>query len=102
MYANKLDVEGSIKLNKANELAEVYRKLLDEGQCTVEQWRPMTEHSVDWTPYLGHDWDDEYAGEMSVDKLKSLANKISSYPDDHPVQSRVKKIYDDRKENDIR
>jgi len=97
MYANKLDTEGSIRLDKANELAEYYRKLLDEGQCTVEQWRPMTEHSVDWTPYLGHDWDDAYPGEMPVEELKGLAHKISSYPDTHPVQSRVKKIYDDRK-----
>lgn len=97
LYANKLDAEGSIRLDKANELAEYYRKLLDEGQCTVEQWRPMTEHSVDWTPYIGHDWDDEYEAVIDLDRLKALANSISSYPESHPVHSRVKKIYDDRK-----
>ncbi|GLX87292.1 2-oxoglutarate dehydrogenase subunit E1 [Thalassotalea loyana] len=97
LYANKLDAEGSIRLDKANELAEYYRKLLDEGQCTVEQWRPMTEHSVDWTPYIGHDWDDEYEAAIDLDRLKALANSISSYPESHPVHSRVKKIYDDRK-----
>ena len=97
LYANKLDAEGSIRLDKANELAEYYRKLLDEGQCTVEQWRPMTEHSVDWTPYIGHDWDDEYEAAIDLDRLKALANSLSSYPESHPVHSRVKKIYDDRK-----
>ena len=97
LYANKLDAEGSIRLDKANELAEYYRKLLDEGQCTVEQWRPMTEHSVDWTPYIGHDWDDEYEAAIDLDRLKALANSISTYPESHPVHSRVKKIYDDRK-----
>ncbi|GHF96471.1 2-oxoglutarate dehydrogenase E1 component [Thalassotalea marina] len=97
MYAAKLDQEGSIRLDKSKELAEYYRKLLDEGQCTVEQWRPMTEHSVDWSPFLGHEWDDAYDGEMSLDKLKTLADSIANFPAELKVQSRVKKIYDDRK-----
>jgi len=96
IYADKLSAEGSVSVDKSKELTEYYRKLLDEGQCTVEQWRPMTEHSVDWTPFLGHDWDDEYLKEISIEKLKELANKISSFPETHPVHGRVKKIYDDR------
>jgi len=96
IYADKLNAEGSINTAKSNDLTAYYRKLLDEGQCTVEQWRPMTEHSVDWTPYIGHDWDDEYEKEISVAKLKELAGKLSTYPEEHPVHGRVKKIYDDR------
>lgn len=96
LYAAQLDNEGSISSAKSDELANYYRKLLDEGQCTVEQWRPMTEHSVDWTPFIGHNWDDEYKKEISVDKLKELATKISTYPESYPVNARVKKIYDDR------
>ncbi|WP_286272526.1 2-oxoglutarate dehydrogenase E1 component [Thalassotalea hakodatensis] len=97
MYANQLDEEGSVKIERANELAEYYRTLLDEGQCTVEQYRPMTEHSVDWTPFLEHDWDDEYDASIPHDEIKALADKVASYPDDHSLNSRVKKIYDDRK-----
>ncbi|SES86650.1 2-oxoglutarate dehydrogenase E1 component [Thalassotalea agarivorans] len=97
IYADKLAAEGSIAAAKAKELVDYYRKLLDEGQCTVEQWRPMSEHSVDWTPFIGHEWDDKYDNNISVDALKTLAEKVSSYPESHPVQSRVKKIYDDRK-----
>ncbi|GAA5133619.1 2-oxoglutarate dehydrogenase E1 component [Thalassotalea piscium] len=96
LYAAQLDNEGSISTEKSDELANYYRKLLDEGQCTVEQWRPMTEHSVDWTPFIGHNWDDDYKKEISVEKLKELAEKISSYPESYPVNARVKKIYDDR------
>ncbi|GHE78917.1 2-oxoglutarate dehydrogenase E1 component [Thalassotalea profundi] len=96
LYATQLDNEGSISKAKSDELANYYRKLLDEGQCTVEQWRPMTEHSVDWTPFIGHNWDDDYQKEISVEKLKELAEKISTYPESHPVHGRVKKIYDDR------
>ncbi|WDD97578.1 2-oxoglutarate dehydrogenase E1 component [Thalassomonas actiniarum] len=97
LYADKLISEGSITAGQADELTAYYRKLLDEGQCTVEQWRPMTAHSVDWTPFLGHDWDDEYEKEISIDKLKELAAKVAKLPEDHPVHSRVKKLYDDRK-----
>ncbi len=53
LYADKLINEGSLTKNAIDELTGYYRKLLDEGQCTVEQWRPMTAHSVDWTPYIG-------------------------------------------------
>ncbi|HCM47525.1 MAG TPA: 2-oxoglutarate dehydrogenase E1 component [Colwellia sp.] len=96
LYADKLAAEGSLTTFKIDDLTAYYRKLLDEGQCTVEQWRPMTEHSVDWTPYLGHEWDDDYDKEISLEKLKELALKLSTYPESHPVHSRVKKIYDDR------
>ena len=96
LYADKLAAEGSLTVSKIDDLTAYYRKLLDEGQCTVEQWRPMTEHSVDWTPYLGHEWDDDYDKEISLEKLKELALKLSTYPESHPVHSRVKKIYDDR------
>ncbi|PKI16070.1 2-oxoglutarate dehydrogenase E1 component [Colwellia sp. 12G3] len=96
LYADKLAAEGSLTPVKIDELTAYYRKLLDEGQCTVEQWRPMTEHSVDWTPYLGHEWDDDYDKEISLEKLKELALKLSTYPESHTVHSRVKKIYDDR------
>lgn len=97
IYADKLIAEGSLSNDEAAKLVATYRKLLDEGQCTVEQWRPMTEHSVDWSPYIGHNWDDDYDKEIAIDELKSLANKISQYPEGFPLQSRVKKIYDDRK-----
>ena len=66
LYADKLNAEGSLSKAKTDELTAYYRKLLDEGQCTVEQWRPMTEHSVDWSPYIGHNWDDDYEDRKSV------------------------------------
>ncbi|MEI6895203.1 MAG: 2-oxoglutarate dehydrogenase E1 component [Colwellia sp.] len=97
LYADQLAAEGSITKAKAEELTHYYRQLLDEGQCTVEQWRPMTEHSVDWTPYIGHDWDDEYDKEISLKKLKELADKVVAIPEGFRVHDRVNKIYDDRK-----
>ncbi len=84
IYADKLIAEGSLSNDEVAKLVATYRKLLDEGQCTVEQWRPMTEHSVDWSPYIGHNWDDDYDKAMPLDELKSLAEKISQYPEGFP------------------
>ena len=33
---------------------------LDKGEVVVDEHRPMRQHSVDWTPYIGNDWDVEY------------------------------------------
>ncbi|GEA13284.1 hypothetical protein KUL49_36590 [Alteromonas sp. KUL49] len=57
----------------------------------------MTEHTVDWSPYLGHDWDTEYDGSLSVEKLKSLGEALVDFPEEHKLQSRVNKLYLDRK-----
>ena len=96
LYADKLNAEGSINKARTDELIAYYRKLLDEGQCTVEQWKPMSEQPVDWKPYLGQEWDNDYQKEISVDKLKELAIKVATIAEDHEVHNRVKKIYDDR------
>lgn len=96
IYADQLIAEGVIEQHEVDKLVNEYRESLDHGACVVEEWRPMTEHSVDWSPYIGHDWDVPYDGSISVDKLMDLGQKMCSYPDDVTLQSRVKKLYADR------
>jgi 2-oxoglutarate dehydrogenase E1 component len=97
LYADQLIAEGVIEQRDADRYLEEYREALDHGACVVEEWRPMTEHSVDWSPYLGHDWDTPYDGALSVEKLKELGEAITTIPEDHKLQSRVNKLYQDRK-----
>ncbi|MCC2615486.1 2-oxoglutarate dehydrogenase E1 component [Aestuariibacter halophilus] len=96
IYADQLTAEGSIDDHEVEKLISDYRAALDHGACVVDEWRPMTEHSVDWSPYLGHDWTAPYDGALSVDKLKELARAMCRVPDGYPLQSRVKKLYADR------
>ncbi len=96
IYADQLAAEGIVDKHEADKLVADYRAALDHGACVVEEWRPMTEHSVDWTPYLGHDWDVPYDASITVDALKALSKKLCEYPEDHTLQSRVKKLYLDR------
>ena len=97
IYADQLIAEGVIEQRDADRYLQEYREALDHGACVVEEWRPMTEHSVDWSPYLGHDWDTPYDGSVSVEKLKELGESITTFPEDHKLQSRVNKLYQDRK-----
>jgi 2-oxoglutarate dehydrogenase E1 component len=96
IYADQLIAEGSIQEHEVEKLVSDYRSALDHGACVVEEWRPMTEHSVDWSPYLGHDWDVEYDHAISVDKIKELGTKLCTFPAEHKLQGRVGKLYNDR------
>lgn len=96
IYAEQLDAEGSIDKHEVDKLVAEYRAALDHGACVVDEWRPMTEHSVDWTPYLGHDWDVAYDSGITVDKIVELGKKLCTYPEDYVLQGRVKKLYQDR------
>ena len=97
LYVERLTAEGSINTDEIKSLTDEYRATLDNGECTVDEWRPMEEHSVDWHPYIGHDWDIEYDKAISVDKIKELGDKITTYPAEHKLHSRVKKQYDERR-----
>ena len=96
IYADQLMAEGVIEEHEVKKLVSDYRAALDHGACVVEEWRPMTEHSVDWSPHLGHDWDVEFDSAISVEKIKELGDKLCTFPAEHVLQSRVAKLYKDR------
>ena len=79
-----------------DKLVGEYRAALDHGACVVPEWRPMTEHSVDWTPFIGHDWDVEYDASLSVNDLQRIGKAICTYPEEFKLQSRVRKLYQER------
>lgn len=97
IYAQQLAAEGVITDKDVERMMDEYRMALDHGACVVAEWRPMTEHSVDWSPYLGHDWDVAYDGAISVEKLKALGERLTAIPDNVVLHSRVNKLYQDRK-----
>lgn len=73
-----------------------YRDALDRGEVVVKEWRPMALHSVDWSPYLGHEWDMQWESTYDKQRLVELGNRLCQYPESHKLQSRVNKLYNDR------
>ncbi|GAA5646487.1 MULTISPECIES: 2-oxoglutarate dehydrogenase E1 component [Vibrio] len=97
LYADILIDRNECDIETATQLVNEYRDALDHGEVVVKEWRPMTMHSVDWSPYLGHDWDEAWANQFDRQRLLELGQRICQYPESHKLQSRVNKLYNDRK-----
>lgn len=98
IYADVLTEQKVASLEDATEMVNLYRDALDRGDCVVEEWRPMNLHSFTWSPYLNHEWDEEYPSKVEMKRLQELARRISTVPEAIEMQSRVAKIYADRAE----
>ena len=96
LYADVLMERGEFGIDTATQLVNEYRDALDHGEVVVKEWRPMALHSVDWSPYLGHDWNIEWDNKIDIERLKELGTKLCQYPESHKLQSRVNKLYNDR------
>ncbi|MCG7585266.1 2-oxoglutarate dehydrogenase E1 component [Photobacterium sp. OFAV2-7] len=96
IYADALTDNETVDLETATSLINEYRDALDRGDCVVKEWRPMKLHSVDWAPYLGHDWTVEWPNTIETSRLTELAQRVCQFPESHKLQSRVQKLYNDR------
>ncbi|QOQ67845.1 2-oxoglutarate dehydrogenase E1 component [Photobacterium damselae] len=96
LYADYLIEQGVFGLDTATELVNEYRDALDRGECVVKEWRPMKLQSVDWAPYLGHDWTTEWNSKVDIKRLTDLGTRLCQYPESHKLHSRVDKLYNDR------
>ncbi|PCS22798.1 2-oxoglutarate dehydrogenase E1 component [Candidatus Enterovibrio escicola] len=96
LYADILADQNVADLEVATYLINEYRDALDRGEHVAKEYRPMVLHSVDWSPYLGHDWTIEWPNTVDMQRLVELGRCICKYPDSHKLQSRVNKIYNDR------
>ncbi|MED7788898.1 2-oxoglutarate dehydrogenase E1 component [Francisella sp. 19X1-34] len=99
-YGEKLVSEGSVDAEFISRLTAGYRSKLDEGKVTVD----ILDRSVvkdklkvcDWLPYIGKQETKYNYKPISKEKLKELALKMSSVPEDIKAQMQVKKALTDR------
>ena len=52
---------------------------------------------VDWTPYLGHDWDIPSDTTCEVDRFQEIARELNEIPEGFVLQKQVEKIVEDRR-----
>lgn len=96
VYADLLEKRKELLSDEIRQINDDYRQSLDHGECVVKEWRPMQAHSVDWSPYVGHNWMTQYDATCSQTTLERLGKLITQRPDAWKLHSRVKKICDDR------
>ncbi|MEX2132407.1 MAG: 2-oxoglutarate dehydrogenase E1 component [Pseudohongiellaceae bacterium] len=98
IYAGKLIAENIISESEADSLSNNYRRALDTGEHVVKSLvkEPSIELFVDWSPYLGHDWNPYFNTSMKIDALKALARKLVVLPKGFALHRQVQKVIDDR------
>lgn len=99
LYAERLVEEGVVSAEEAEALTTEYRAALDRGEHVARGLVSEPDRSlfVDWTPYIGHDWQTPYDSTFPLKELQQLAEHISHIPDGVQAQRQVAKIYDDRR-----
>ena len=97
LYAETLIKQGLLSDDDVKAMMANYRDALDKGDCVVDEWRRMDHtSSVDWTPFLNHDWDSHYDASMTVESLVALGKKAIEVPASHALQRQVGRVYEDR------
>ncbi|MGF1775552.1 2-oxoglutarate dehydrogenase E1 component [Vibrio nomapromontoriensis] len=96
LYADVLIERNESDIETATQMVNEYRDALDRGEVVVKEWRPMALHSVDWSPYLGHEWDMEWDSAVKKERVVELGERLGQFPESHKLQSRVNKLYNDR------
>lgn len=98
LYAEELVKQSVITEAEAQQRVDEYRDDLDNGRHVVRSLvkEPNKALFVDWTPYIGHEWNSYYDTTVELKKLQELANKMTAIPEGFVLQRQVKKIYEDR------
>jgi len=98
LYAQQLVKEGVLAEGDAQKFAEDYRNRLEAGAAMTDLHPSLTKDvEVDWSQFIGGKLSTSYTSNLDKKKLVELANRILSLPQDLTLQSRVAKIYDDRR-----
>lgn len=98
LYADRLVQEKIIDRATADQMVEDYRADLEAGNHVANALvlEPNTKMFVDWKPYLGHDYTDEWDTSYDIEKLKQLAQAIAQLPEGFVLQRQVQKVMDER------
>ncbi len=86
---------------EADEMVREYRDRLDAGS-SVTQGVVVNNHEgrgrgVDWTPYMGREWDEPVDTRVNPETLRTLSERLQGLPAGFELHPRVAKIMDDRR-----
>ena len=99
LYADKLIAENVLSKEDDDEGIANYRKMLENGEHMVKSLvhEPDAKMFIDWTPYLGHDYDCPCDTSIDLKVLQETAGRVNHVPEGFPIQRQVSKIYEDRR-----
>lgn len=97
-YVDVLVKDGVLSKDEANEMAEAYRLKLEAGESVALSMvhEPDKQLFVDWTPYIGHDWEVPVDTTFERNAFRDLAARLNDLPHGFAVHRQVQKILEDR------
>lgn len=98
MYANTLIKEGVVTQEQADSYVFDYRDALDKGEQIIKTVTGTYEdkYLVDWTKFIGKQWDEPCTTAVPLKKLQRLAKRLEEIPANftqHPV---IKRLWTER------
>jgi 2-oxoglutarate dehydrogenase E1 component len=98
LYSRKLVEQGVITEDDSVQLQDDYRDRLDRGEPVPKATLGMIgdEFTVDWSPYLGAQWNDDVDTTISPKTVDELSAVITNIPADMKLHGRVQRIIDER------
>ena len=99
IYAARLISEGLLSADEDKAEVERYRESLDRDEPLVSGLvsEPNKSLFVDWSPYLGHDWNLQTDTRMDLQEMQTLAQETNLAPENFPLQRQVSRILEDRR-----
>ena len=98
IYTNKLIDAGVISKDEAAKYEDEYRESLDRGEYVANSLvsEPDEALFVDWTPYLGHELEDDWDTGVDIDMLKGYGKQMAVMPEGYKLQRQVQKVVEQR------
>lgn len=98
LYAEKLVAEGVIDAKKEQQLADAYRKKMDEGKSVVDLVPNGGDYEFtnSWEPFVGKEWTAAAKTAVPLKKIKMLAKQLEKLPEGFVLQPQVKKMLEAR------
>ena len=99
LYSKKIIGEDVIDESEYLDKVEAYRASLDKGQPVAWDFlkEPDTSMHVDWTPYLGHDWDAPSDTTFDIKRFQEISGQLHDIPDGFVLLKQVGRIIEDRR-----
>ena len=99
LYAQRLVDAGVVTTAEAEAMIENYRTAMDKGYSTnttiLSNYKPP--FAVDWGRFVGKHWTDTTDTKVPMKRLKAMATKVTTIPDNFKLHPRVEKVIADRR-----
>ncbi|MFZ5556898.1 MAG: 2-oxoglutarate dehydrogenase E1 component [Pseudomonadota bacterium] len=100
LYADRLLAEGVIGPDDPEALVKTFREAMDRGYHTnntvLSNYKPPS--TVNWSVFLNRKWNEAVDTGVSLERLRQLAERLTTVPAGFKLHPRVQKIIEDRRQ----